>query len=125
MTENPAPAEIPDGVAREMAYRGHRLPADRAYQVGLIQEVFDDHESLVAGVLEIAHEIAGKSPLAIWGSKEMLNYARDHSIADGLDYIATWQTGMFQPTDMMESFAARSQKRAPVYPDLLPIKDKL
>lgn len=114
------PRIVPDGVAREMAYRGHRLPADRAYQVGLIQEVFDDHESLVAGVLEIAHEIAGKSPLAIWGSKEMLNYARDHSVADGLNYIATWQTGMFQPTDMMETFSAKADKRDPEFDDLLP-----
>jgi len=114
------PRIVPDGVAREMAYRGQRLPADRAYQVGLTQEVFDDHESLVGGVLEIAHEIAGKSPLAIWGSKEMLNYSRDHSVADGLNYIATWQTGMFQPTDMMETFAAKADKRDPEFDDLLP-----
>jgi len=114
------PKIIPDGVAREMAYRGHRLPVDRAHQVGLVNEVFDDHESLVDGVLEIAQEIAGKSPLAIWGSKEMLNYSRDHSVADGLNYIATWQTGMFQPTDMMETFAAKADKRDPEFDDLLP-----
>ena len=73
----------------------HRLPADRAYQVGLTQEVFDDHESLVGGVLEIAAEIASKSPLAIWGTKEMLNYSRDHSVADGLNYIDSWVESNF------------------------------
>lgn len=114
------PKLIPEGIAREMAYRGQRLPAARAHQVGLVNEVFDDHESLVAGVLEIAHEIAGKSPLAIWGSKEMLNYSRDHSVTDGLNYIATWQTGMFQPHDMMESFGAKGEKRDPNFDDLLP-----
>ena len=114
------PKLIPEGVAREMAYRGHRLPAARAHQLGLVNEVFDDHESLVAGVLDIAHEIAAKSPLAIWGSKEMLNYSRDHSVADGLNFIATWQTGMFQPTDMIESFAAKGDKRDPDFDDLLP-----
>ena len=114
------PKIIPDGVAREMAYRGHRLPVDRAHQVGLVNEVFDDHESLVDGVLEIAQEIAGKSPLAIWGSKEMLNYSRDHSVEDGLNFIATWQTGMFQPTDMIESFSAKGEKRDPEFDDLLP-----
>ena len=114
------PKIIPDGVAREMAYRGHRLPAARAHQVGLVNELFDDHESLVAGVLDIAQEIASKSPLAIWGSKEMLNYSRDHSVADGLNYIATWQTGMFQPTDMIESFSAKADKRDPEFDDLLP-----
>jgi enoyl-CoA hydratase len=114
------PKLIPEGVAREMAYRGHRLTADRAHQIGLVQEVFDDHESLVAGVLDIAHGIASKSPLAIWGSKEMLNYSRDHSVEDGLNFIATWQTGMFQPADMMESFAAKGDKRDPEFDDLLP-----
>ena len=114
------PKIIPEGIAREMAYRGHRLPAARAHQIGLVNEVFDDHESLLAGVLDIAHEIASKSPLAIWGSKEMLNYSRDHSVEDGLNFIATWQTGMFQPTDMIESFSAKSDKRDPEFDDLLP-----
>jgi enoyl-CoA hydratase len=114
------PKLIPEGVAREMAYRGHRLSAARAHQIGLVNEVFDDHESLVAGVLDIAHEIAAKSPLAIWGSKEMLNYSRDHSVEDGLNFIATWQTGMFQPTDMVESFTAKGDKRDPEFDDLLP-----
>jgi enoyl-CoA hydratase len=114
------PKLIPEGVAREMAYLGRRLPAQRAHQVGLVNEVFDDHDSLVAGVLDLAHEIAGKSPLAIWGSKESLNYARDHSVADALNFIATWQTGMFQPGDMVESFVAKSEKRDPAFDDLLP-----
>ena len=114
------PKIIPEGIAREMAYRGNRLTAARAHQVGLVNEVFDDHESLVAGTLEIAHEIAAKSPLAIWGSKEMLNYSRDHSVSDGLNYIATWQTGMFQPQDMMESMMAKGEKRDPTFDDLLP-----
>ncbi|MCX7620890.1 MAG: crotonase/enoyl-CoA hydratase family protein [Acidimicrobiales bacterium] len=114
------PKIIPEGIAREMAYRGHRLPAERAYQVGLVNEVFPNHESLVKGVLEIAHEIASKSPLAIYGTKQMLNYARDHSVEDALNFIATWQTGMFQPADMMESFAAKGEKRSPEFDDLLP-----
>jgi enoyl-CoA hydratase/carnithine racemase len=87
--------------------------------------VFPTHEALVAGVLTVAREIAERSPLAVWGSKEMLNYARDHTIADGLDYIATWQTGMFQPGDMREAFAAKAEARKPSYPDLLPLKNKL
>lgn len=117
------PKIIPDGIAREMAYRGHRLPADRAYQVGLVNEVFADHESLVAGVLEIAQEIASKSPLAMYGSKQMLTYARDHSVDDALNHIATWQTGMFQPADMLESFGAKGDKRDPDFDDLLPRPD--
>jgi enoyl-CoA hydratase len=75
--------------------------------------------------MDVARDIAARSPLAVWGSKEMLNYARDHSIADGLDYIATWQTGIFKQTDMMEAFAAKYEKREPRVQDLLPVRKKL
>ena len=118
------PKLIPDGVARELAYTGRRLPADRAREVGLVNEVFATHDELVAGVLEIAHEIASKSPLATWGSKEMLLHARDHSVADGLEHIATWQTGMFHPGDMIEAFTARAEGRDPEFPDLEPVLDE-
>jgi enoyl-CoA hydratase/carnithine racemase len=114
------PKLIPDGVARELVYTGRRMPAARAAQVGLVNEVFEDHESLVAGVLEIAAEIAAHSPLTLWGAKESLVYARDHGVGDSLHQIATWQSGAFQPADMMESFAAKGEKRPPVYEDLPP-----
>ena len=119
------PQLIPQGIVRELAYTGRRLTAREALEVGLVNRVFPTHEALVAGVLGVAREIAERSPLAVWGSKEMLNYARDHSIADGLDYIATWQTGMFQPADMLEAFSAKSESRKAVFPDLLPVKNKL
>jgi enoyl-CoA hydratase len=117
------PKLIPEGIAREYAYTGRRMPASRAKEVGLVNEVFETHDAMIEGVLEIAREIASKSPLAIWGSKEMINYTRDHSVADSLNYIATWQTGMFQPADMMESFAAKGEKREPDFDDLLPNPD--
>ncbi len=111
---------IPEGVARELAFTGRRMPAQRAHEVGLVQEVYADHDSLVSGVLETAGAIAAKSPLAVWGTKVSMNYARDHSVDDALDQIATWQAGMFQPADMMEAFTAKAEKRKPVFPDLLP-----
>jgi len=114
------PKLIPEGVAREWAYTGDRIPASRAQEVGLVNEVFDTHDDLIAGVMEIAGRIAKQSPLAIWGTKEMVTYTRDHSTADSLNYIATWQTGMFQPTDMLEAFAAKAEKRDAEYQDLPP-----
>ena len=112
------PKIIPEGVARELAYTGDRMPAQRALECGLVNQVFDDHESLVSGVLDIAGRIARHSPLAIWGTKEMINYTRDHSVADGFRYIAGWQSGMFQGGDMMEEFAAKAEKRDPTFEDL-------
>ncbi len=113
---------IPEGWVRELAYTGRRLPAARAREIGLVNEVFDTHEALVEHALATGREIAGKSPLAVAGSKVMINYARDHSIADSLDYIATWQTGMFSGPHMAEAFTAKAQKRDAVFPDLLPLK---
>jgi enoyl-CoA hydratase/carnithine racemase len=109
------PKLVPAGVVRELAYTGRRLPAQRALEVGLVNEVYPSHEAMLAGVLATAAEIAEKSPLAIWGSKQMLNYARDHSVEDGLEYIATWQAGMFFGTDMAEAFQAKAEKRKPVF----------
>ncbi len=117
------PKLIPEGIAREWAYTGDRIPAARAAEVGFVNQVFEDHAALLDGVLEIAGRIASRSPLAIWGTKEMLNYSRDHSVADGLRHIAGWQTGMFQPADMMESFAAKAEGRAPNFDELPPLPE--
>ncbi len=112
------PKLIPEGIARELAYTGRRMSATRAAEVGLVNEVFADHDTMLSAVHEIAAEIASKSPLAVHGTKEMINYTRDHSVADSLNYIATWQAGMFQPGDMMESFAAQAEGRDPDFQDL-------
>jgi enoyl-CoA hydratase len=116
------PKLIPEGIARELAYTGDRMTAERAKEVGLVNEVFDDHQSLLDGVLGIAQRIASRSPLAVHGTKEMLNYSRDHSTSDALSYMAAWQSGMFQPTDIIESFGAQMEKREPVYDDLPEIR---
>jgi len=116
---------IPEGWVRELAYAGRRLPAQRAKEIGLVNDVFATQDEMLAHVMELAREIATKAPVAVAGSKRMINYARDHSIADGLDYIATWQAGMFAPPHMMEAFAAKAQKRDPNFPDLAPLRDKM
>jgi len=111
---------VPEGFAREMAFTGRRYPAARAYEMGLVQAVLPDSATLVDAALATAREIAAHSPLAVWGTKVAMNYARDHAVDDALDQIATWQAGMFPPADMTEALTARAEKRPPVFPDLLP-----
>lgn len=111
---------VPEGAARELAYTGRRMSAGRAYEVGLVQALYDDHDALVKGTLATAAEIAAHSPLAVHGTKVAMNYARDHSVDDALDQIATWQSGMFQSGELTEAFTARLEKRAPVWAPLLP-----
>ena len=113
---------IPEGWVKDLAYTGRKLPAAKALELGLVNAVFDSHEAVVAHALETAREIASKTPLAVTGSKVIINYARDHSIADTLDYLAVWQSGMLAGPHMAEAFAAKAGKREPVYPNLAPIK---
>ena len=119
------PKLIPEGIARELAYTGRRMSAQRALEVGLVNQIFPTHEELVEGVLAIAAEIATKSPLAIWGTKESVNFTRDHSVADSLNFIATWQAGMFQPQDMAAVFEAQAKNEEPEFDDLPPVRKGL
>ncbi|GLQ05503.1 crotonase/enoyl-CoA hydratase family protein [Sneathiella chinensis] len=116
------PHLIPSGLVRELSYTGRRMPADEAREAGLVNRVYGSLDAMIAGVMEIAAVIASKSPLAIHGTKEMLNYTRDHSVDDALNYMAVWQSGMFFSNDLFEAAAANSEKRPPVFENLLPPK---
>lgn len=115
---------MPEGWVRQLAYTGERLPAERAQALGLVNDTFDTQEAMVEHALKMAAEIATKSPLAIAGSKEMINYARDHTIADGLKHIAVWNASMLAREHMIEAITAPKEGRTPEFPDLLPISDK-
>jgi len=110
---------IPSGLARELAYTGRKLKAEEAHASGFVTRVFADHEAMTNGLMEIAREIAARSPLAVVGSKEMLDYARDHSVADGLNFIATWNAAMILTGDLEEGLRAQAEKRMPEYKNLL------
>ncbi|MBC8241265.1 MAG: crotonase/enoyl-CoA hydratase family protein [Alphaproteobacteria bacterium] len=114
------PHLLPHGIVRELTYTGRRMMAAEAREWGLVNQVFADHAALLAGVMAIAAEIASKSPIATVGNKEMLNYARDHSIQDGLNYIATWNAAMLSRADLGEAFMAKQEKRDAKYDDLEP-----
>ena len=116
------PRLIPDGMARELAYTGRRLLAPRALEVGLVNAVYPSHEVMLAEVTATAREIAQRSPLAVVGTKEMLNYTRDHSVADGLNYVATWNAGMFLTSDVAEQMTANMEKRPAQFSELLPAR---
>ncbi len=106
------PKLIGEGMARELAYTGRRVLADEARELRLVNQVFDSRETLYAGVQAIAATIAAKSPLAIRGTKEMITYARDHSVADSLNYNATWNAAMLLGDDLQEAMMANMGKRA-------------
>ena len=106
------PKLIPFAVVKEMAYTGRRLPAARALAYGLVNEVFDSHEAAVAAALQCAKEIASKPPVAIWGTKQAVTYARDHSVEDSLRQMGWLQGAIWSNAHVRESIAAMKDKRA-------------
>ena len=79
--------------------------------------MYPDQDSLLAGVMEIAHEIASKSPIAVAGTKAMISYMRDHTVNDGLEYVATWNSAMLQSNDLRVAIAAHMSKQKPEFVD--------
>lgn len=111
------PKIIPFGVAAEMAYTGRNVEAEEAARVGLVNRTFANQQNMMAEVEKIAHSIAQKSPLAIRGTKEVLRYARDHSVEEGLRHIQLWNAAMFLSNDLMEAFQAKMEQRQSVFED--------
>ena len=119
------PKLVAEGIVRELAYTGRRWSAAEAQAAGFVNAIYPDHDALVQGVLEIAEEIATKSPMVVWGTKQAMHYTRDHSVPEGLEYIANWNAAMFDTDDMGEAFAAKAAGRAAAFPDLFPLSDGL
>ncbi|MCX2981716.1 crotonase/enoyl-CoA hydratase family protein [Halieaceae bacterium IMCC14734] len=111
------PRLIGDGMVRELAYTGRRFEADEALRIGFVNRVFPNRDELLDGVMGIARDIAAKSPLAIRGSKEMIVYGRDHSVSDGLNYIATWNAAMLSQQDLLGTIQAQANGESITYED--------
>ena len=111
------PRLIGEGQARELAYTGRTLNGQEAEKLGLANRLFATPAELESGVREIARSIAAKAPLAIRGTKEVLNYSRDHTIAEGLNFVATWNAATLLSSDLKECMQAQMEKRAPQFAD--------
>ncbi|NWJ71038.1 crotonase/enoyl-CoA hydratase family protein [Pseudonocardia sp. ICBG1122] len=111
------PRIVGEGVAREMAYTCRPVSGAEAKELRLVNGVYSDADALEAGVAELAASLAAKSPLALRGTKHAITYARDHSVADGLDQIATWNGGQLVSADLTEAVSAFMEKRQGVYRD--------
>ena len=113
------PYLIPEGILRELAYTGRRFSADESLKYGLVNAVFDTPDAVIEHALAVAREIADKAPLAISGIKEVLNYNRDHTVEESLNYNALWNAAMNFSDDMMEAFKSKTEKRDPDFQDLV------
>ena len=112
------PHLLPQGLIRELAFTGRRFPAAEARAHGFLNSVHDSHAEALTAAAAMALTIAAKSPLAVTGIKAVLNHARDHSIADGLEYVAVWNAGMLQGDDVPNAVRAQMARQEAVFADL-------
>lgn len=113
------PKLIAPGIVKELAYTGRRFCAGEAFEWGLLNRVCESRENVVTEALDLARQIASKSPLAIAGIKKAVEYAKDHTTTDGLEQVATWNSGMLRPEDLMGALKAKTEKKEAVFADLL------
>ena len=109
---------IPEGIVRELAYTGRRMPAEEALRLGLVSRVEADREAAIAGGLELARTIAAKSPLAVAGAKASLNYSRGRTVEEGLRHVALWNAGTLVGADLEAALKARRDKGPPTFGNL-------
>ena len=115
------PKLMPEGLIKELAYTGRKFSGVEAKEFGLVNNVFQDKASLQEHVRDIANQIITKSPIALAGTKEILTYSRDHSIQDGLNYVATWNSAMLQSKDFTLAVKAQLEKKEAIFDDLEPL----
>ncbi len=113
------PKIIAPGLVRELALTGRNMSADEALRAGFVTAVLPTRDELLSHAIGVAKTIADKSPLAVAGTKHVLNYARDHSVADGLDQVATWNAGHLSMEDVMRGVTAFKTKQKPSFDGLL------
>lgn len=107
------PALIGEGATRELAFTGKDIGAERALSLGLVSEVYANREALDAGAMGMAREIANNPPLTVRGVKQVLDHGLGKPAADGLAYVAAWNSAFLASGDLGEALSAFTEKRAP------------
>ncbi|KAL5399429.1 hypothetical protein PMIN06_001422 [Paraphaeosphaeria minitans] len=92
--------------------------SDEAEKVGLVSGVYGGKAEVVSEGLKLASLIASKSPVAVQGTKEILNYSRDRSVEEGLRYTAVWNQAMLQTQDVKDAMLSGLQKKTPRFSKL-------
>ncbi|CAO4366444.1 unnamed protein product [Caenorhabditis nigoni] len=107
-----------DSWTREIALTARDFGADEAHRYGLISRICSDRQALLENSIDLAARIAEKSPIAVQGTKETLNYARDHTTDESLNFIKTWNMSQLLSTDLMNSALAAMNKKKATYEDV-------
>ena len=115
------PRLMSEAVVKELAYTGRRLKADKALMYGLVNEIFETNDEMLAAAMQCAKEIASKPPIAIWGTKQAIHYTRDHSVEDSLKQMGWLQGAIWSNAHVREAIVAAKEKRTAQFPALAPL----
>uniref|UniRef100_A0A0K0EV30 Delta(3,5)-Delta(2,4)-dienoyl-CoA isomerase, mitochondrial n=1 Tax=Strongyloides venezuelensis TaxID=75913 RepID=A0A0K0EV30_STRVS len=95
-----------EGWVKEICFTGRNFSSDEAFKNGLVNQVYDDKKICLMKALQLAEMIGEKSPVAVQGTKGILNYARDHTVKESLEYVANWNASQLNTNDLLESVTA-------------------
>lgn len=114
---------MPEGIVKELAFTGRDFSATEAKEYGFVNHLYDNQSELVKGAFKLASQIAQNSPAAVFGCKKVINYSRDHTNQDSLDWISMWNASMLSPAELMEGFKSIQSKTDGNFTGLPKIKD--
>ena len=110
------PRIVGAGHVAELAFTGNDIDAERAAAIGLVNSVHGQHASdVLEAAYLLADDIAANSPLAVRGTKSVLAANDGRSIAEGLEFVARWNTLYLQSNDLREAMTAFLEHRSPVF----------
>ena len=114
---------LPEGIVKELAFTGRNFSAQEAKEYGFVNRLYESHDALIEGAFEIANEIASNSPAAVYGCKRVIDFSRDHSIDEGLEWINMWNASMLSQSELMEGFQSYKSKKEGNFAELPKLKD--
>ena len=114
---------LPEGIVKELAFTGRNFSPQEAKEYGYVNRLYESHDALIEGALEIADEIASNSPAAVYGCKRVIDFSRDHTIDEGLEWINMWNASMLSQSELMEGFQSYKSKKEGNFAELPKLKD--
>ena len=114
---------LPEGIVKELAFTGRNFSAQEAKEYGFVNRLYESHDALIEGALKIANEIASNSPAAVYGCKRVIDFSRDHTIDEGLEWINMWNASMLSQSELMEGFQSYKSKKEGNFAELPKLKD--
>ena len=114
---------LPEGIVKELAFTGRNFSAAEAKEYGLVNRLYDSHDALIEGAIDLANEIASNSPATVYGCKKVIDFSRDHTIDEGLEWINMWNASMLSQSELMEGFRSYKDKSVGDFAELPKLKD--